>query len=166
MLTNFLGIIALHGLLGAAPPAMCEIEGGLGGEHATAGFVHDATLIVRARAIGTDSSATKHGGRIAFEVVEVLKAAAGTTPRRLVIDGTLSDRDDFNDQSVPYGMVRPTGRAGTCYARQYRVGAEYLLLLNEEAPGMFTPYWAPLLPTNEQLHGQNDAWLAWVRAQM
>jgi hypothetical protein len=57
--------------------------------------IREATLIVRARAIGADTGASTRSGRVAFKVVEVLKAPAGTKPRRLVVDGTLSDRDDF-----------------------------------------------------------------------
>jgi hypothetical protein len=40
------------------------------------------------------------------------------------------------------------------------------LMLVEEGPGILTPYWAPLLPTNEQLHGPDDPWLAWVRTRV
>ena len=68
--------------------------------------------------------------------------------------------------SVPYGHVRPSGGAG-CFAYQYRLGAEYLFLLNrvERIDGL-TPYWIALGPTNEQINGADDPWVRWVREQL
>ena len=105
-----------------------------------------------------------------FGQLEVLK---GVLPgESLRVSGILSDDDDLNEKSVPYSFVRPGGRHGNCFAMQYRVGAEYLLLLRPKnepgapVPGPLTPYWAPLSPANEQLAGGAvDPWVAWVRAR-
>ena len=52
-------------------------------------------------------------------------------------------------------------------------GAEYLLLLRRgelpayAQPNQLTPYWTPLMPTNEQLFGgARDAWFVWVRHEL
>ncbi|MFL5607097.1 MAG: phosphatase PAP2 family protein, partial [Gemmatimonadaceae bacterium] len=66
---------------------------------------------------------------------------------------------------VPYTMVRMAGQRGDCYARQYRRGAEYLLLLRHVDAKTLTPYWIPLAPLNEQVRGSDDAWVTWVRAR-
>jgi hypothetical protein len=100
---------------------------------------------------------------IRFEVLESLK---GQSPgRTLSFEGQWSQRDDRNDRPVPYNFVRPEGRGGDCFARRYKQGAEYLLLLRDRG-GRLTPYWAPLGPTNEQLFGDDDKWLAWIRQQL
>src|SRR5450432_132135 len=66
-------------------------------------------------------------GVVRFTVREVLKG--GGVPSELQIHGYLDDRDDFNDHPPPYHFVRPGGRAGSCFAGNYRRGATYLLLL-------------------------------------
>lgn len=97
---------------------------------------------------------------IEFRVEEVLSGrnVSGT----LVINGYLSDKDDFNDRPVPYDFVRPLGRAGMCYASEYKKGAGFLLFLRKGDSG-FTPYWNALAPTNEQLKSARDPWLVWAR---
>jgi hypothetical protein len=104
---------------------------------------------------------------IEFHVQSVLRGNGRLEPEYipspLLIEGTLTQRDDFNDRPSPYDFVRPTGRYGTCFTREYREGARYLLLLNKSATGALTPYWAPLAPTNEQLHPGDDPWLVAVR---
>jgi hypothetical protein len=97
---------------------------------------------------------------IEFKVAEVLSGK--DIPRTLVINGYLSDKDDFNDHPVPYEFVRPLGRAGMCYASEYKKGAEFLLFLRKEASG-WAPYWNALAPTNEQLRSVRDPWLIWAR---
>jgi hypothetical protein len=63
---------------------------------------------------------------IDFTVLEVLK---GELPSRtLRFNGVTSERDDRNDAAVPYQFVRPAGRQGNCFALEYRIGGEYLLL--------------------------------------
>ncbi len=131
-------------------------------------LIADAAVIVRARAVEADSSAsfgaTVSAARVRFERLEILKAT-DSLPRFLMVNpAALIDEDEFNPQPVPYATVRPSGRRGTCYATTYRRGAEYLLFMSRQPDGILTPYWAPLMPTNEQLHGGADPWLLWVRA--
>jgi hypothetical protein len=102
-------------------------------------------------------------GLVEFEVVAVLK---GPKPTESVkVPGTLVERDDFNDVTVPYTFVRPGGRGGNCFAFGYRLGAEYLIFFR---PGKahLTPYWAPLAAINEQVRGSEDPWVVWVRRQL
>ena len=97
---------------------------------------------------------------VEFRVEEVLKGE--NVPSTLVINGYLSDKDDFNDRPVPYDFIRPGGRAGSCIANSYKEGAEFLLFLKKKEENL-NPYWAPLTPVNEQLRSSNDHWLKWVR---
>lgn len=131
-------------------------------------LIADATVIVRARAVGADSSpssgATVSAARVRFERLEILKATDSVPLFLMVNPAALIDQDEFNPRPVPYAIVRPSGLRGTCYATTYRRGAEYLLFMSRQADGILTPYWAPLMPTNEQLHGATDPWLLWVRA--
>ena len=132
------------------------------------GLVHAADEVVRARA---DSS---HGGVethelnlrsvVYFTVLERVGAALGPAFRTLVIPGELVADAEYNPAPVPYPTVRPSG-GGACHAYAYQRGGEYLLLLQRSPVRGLTPYWAPLKPTNEQLRGPQDPWLAWVRAR-
>jgi hypothetical protein len=102
---------------------------------------------------------------IEFHVESVLRGTGLVpeyVPSPLLIEGTLTLDDDFNDRPSPYDLVRPTGRR-LCVATSYREDNRYLLLLNKTPTGTLTPYWAPAAPTNEQLHPGNDPWLAVVR---
>jgi hypothetical protein len=124
-------------------------------------FVESAEVIVRAVAVGVDSSGRRPA--VAFAPIEWIRGNLSAGPLRA--SGTLVDRDDFNPRSVPYTMVRPAGQRGDCFAREYRRGAEYLLLLRYLGAETLTPYWIPLAPLNEQVTGADDAWVTWVRAQ-
>ena len=99
-------------------------------------------------------------GNIQFKVEEVLKGEG--IPATLTIEGLLSAVDDFNDHPVPYDMVRPGGRHGSCEVYNYKKNAEFLLFLKKEE-GKLTPYWASMSPTNEQLRPPDDAWLNWIK---
>ena len=128
-----------------------------------------ASWIVRAKAIARDSAA-RFGGVVAngviFEVLEVLRSPNGASLKSFTVFGHLVNRDDFNRQPVPYWTVRPSGQTGGCFAHEYRLGAQYLFLLTGSPDDRsLEPYWAPLLPTNEQIRGDGDAWLKWVRAR-
>jgi hypothetical protein len=131
-------------------------------------WVSDADVIVRVRVVSaTDvsgsSSIRSNGERsIRFQILEQLK---GDVLFDIAVPGTLTDRSDTNDRPVPYGMVRPDGRRGECFARTYQLGGEYLLLLRTVG-GTLTPYWAPLGATNEQIRGEHDPWVDWVREQI
>ena len=54
---------------------------------------------------------------------------------------------------------------GSCIAEEYRLGARYLLLLRDNT-GFSPIFWWPLGPVNEQLRGDKDLWLLWVRAHV
>lgn len=118
-----------------------------------------AELIVHARAERSGPKA----GQIRFRVLGVHK---GTAMRQLILNGRFEDRNDYNDQSVPYDFVRPGGRKGNCFALTYRKGGEYLLMLQADGKNAWSPYWTALSPTNEQITGKTDPWLAWVLGQL
>jgi hypothetical protein len=163
-------LIVLAAVVSLSTARLCEVEASPSAAGSVnvpaAALVKDATLIVRARAVAPASGAPKGASKVLFEVEEVMKTATQAPPSRIALDGSLSQQDDFNRGPVPYDYVRPSGLRGSCYARSYRADADYLLMLVEARPGVFTPYWAPLLPTNEQLHGTDDPWLVWVRARV
>ena len=127
-----------------------------------------ADVIVRARAfryvktpreelVDLDFSSD---GNIQFKVEEVLKGGVFLAP--LTLEGLLSEVDDFNDRPVPYDVVRPGGRGGSCEVYTYKKDAEFLFFLRNVG-GKLTPNWASMSPTNEQLRSPDDAWLQWVR---
>ena len=127
----------------------------------------NADVIVRATALGYDKAVEANhrttgmpGSTVEFRVEEVLKGEH--VPATLLVNGYLTDKDDFNDRPVPYDFIRPGGRAGNCFAHSYKKGAEFLLFLKKKE-GKLTPYWAALTPTNEQLHSSDDPWLKWVK---
>jgi hypothetical protein len=99
---------------------------------------------------------------IRLGVVEVLKGEVQFTAE---VSGTLANHPDMNNLPVPYGMVRPGGRGGGCFALSYQRDGEYLLFL-KRVNGKLTPYWAALGATNEQITGADDPWVAWVRQQL
>jgi hypothetical protein len=128
-------------------------------------------VVVRATAIGpapAPSAELAHVRFFSFAVVEVLK---GTPPGdTLVFMGAADNRDSFRegeDAAVPY-LSYHRWYAGDCIASMYRPGAEYLLLLRHwGARGEnFDPYWQMLAPTNEQIRGADDPWVAWVRTTL
>ena len=128
-------------------------------------FIDSASVIVRARAVSTLVPASSSAGgdadpRVTFEILERIREPDSL--RRIVLRGIGVLNDDFNRDTVPYRMVRPAGQRGDCYAREYRLHAEYLLILGTRA-GELTPHWKPLAPFNEQVRGQDDPWVMWVR---
>lgn len=122
-------------------------------------MVDSAAEIVRARAIRADSQAR----RVTFEPLEWIRRATDDTAR-FELYGTAVDRDDFNQMAVPYGLVRPAGQRGDCFATEYRLGAQYLLLFSDRPLPRRIQWWG-LAPLNEQLRGEDDPWLVWVRAR-
>ncbi|CAF1136312.1 unnamed protein product [Adineta ricciae] len=124
-------------------------------------LIQQAYTVVRARAVDYERPPNALGiGIIRFAVEEVIK---GNTiiPNPLRIEGTLNQYDDFNDRRVPYNLVRPGGRMGSCFARSYKQNGNFLLFLNRQ----YAPYWSALAPVNEQLHMSPtvDPWLQWVK---
>lgn len=100
---------------------------------------------------------------IRFNVNEVVKGQ--DLSQGLVINGYLTDFDDFNDRPVPYDFVRPGGRGGNCTAYEYKRGAEFLLFL-KRSEDQLSPYWDALAPTNEQLRSKTDPWIIWVKERL
>lgn len=100
---------------------------------------------------------------IEFRVVETLKGE--DVPSTIILNGYLTDKDDFNDRPIPYDFVRPGGRGGSCSAYEYKQGAEFLLFLKKK-DGKLTIRWYALAPTNEQLHAADDSWVVWVKQQL
>lgn len=170
----FIAVLSIFGLAapirGAPPVVRCEIEVDRAAPaprvEPIRHLVADAAAIVRVRVVApADSAAATREVRVT--VLEDLKSpTAQRVPRTFAVRGALVARDDYNPLPVPYAQVRRAGLRGTCFAEEYRAGAEYLLLLAQPTPGQWTPYWAPLMPTTEQIHGADDAWVAWVRAQL
>jgi hypothetical protein len=134
-------------------------------------LVRDADLIVRATAVDYAQPPANPAGWtsgepdsvVRFDVTEVLRGSAAFA--QLTLPGYLSERDDFNDQAVPYTFVRPNGRGGSCFANTYRSGAQFLLFLKQRN-GRLTVNWYALGPVNEQLRSENDPWLRWVRQRI
>jgi len=72
----------------------------------------------------------------------------------IILPGVLVDTD-YNPASVPYNTVRPSGLRGRCVTDEYRLGAQYLLLLRDGT--RWSPvFWWPLGPISEQLRGDDD----------
>ena len=71
-----------------------------------------ADTIVRARAVGYSVSpvAGRMDGDIRFDPVGTVK---GKPLPDLILYGVLVDRDDFNQGSSPYQVVRPSGLGGS-----------------------------------------------------
>jgi hypothetical protein len=153
-------------------PYLCsvrEMKGGPRYERTTdriGAIVDQASVIVRAEAVSADSMPVVRGDSVRwfkavrFAVREVVRDSV--PGGQLVLPGWIVDRDDFNRWPVPYQMVRASGQRGDCYASEYRLGAEYLLLLARDARGL-NVRWMPLAPLNEQIRDPEDPWLRWVR---
>ncbi len=87
-------------------------------------------------------------------------------PFVIVLPGYLVDDDDFNELKSPYTFLRRGGRSGSCFANSYRQNGKFLLMLKRQSDGSYTVNWYALGPVNEQLRGDGDAWLVWVRDQV
>lgn len=127
-------------------------------------FVDSADVIVRAKAVAPDRfpvtfrDSTRFYPGVRFEIVDALR---GQAPERLVLFGDTVSTDDYNPLPVPYRMVRRSGQRGDCFASEYRIDREYLLLLRR-IQGALTTQWMPLAPVNEQVRGEDDPWVKWV----
>jgi hypothetical protein len=62
-----------------------------------------------------------HGG--------IIDAKTGQFVTTIVHNGYLSDKDDYNNSSMPYTSVRPESLWGSCFANTYKKGAQFLLFL-------------------------------------
>src|SRR5438132_515892 len=70
---------------------------------------------------------------VEFKVEEILKGV--NVPQKFVLNGYLSNWDDFNETPVPYRVVRRGGRAESGFANHYKQGAQYLLFLKKTERG-------------------------------
>jgi hypothetical protein len=180
LIATRVAIVTLVTVLIARPGAACYA-----GAVPPQDLVNQATVIVLARAVQARHPPQTIGTKdiVEFVVDETLKGSAPSGP--LLLPGTISDWDDFNDGPVPYTFVRPGGRGGNCSATSYRQGGSFLLLLQALRNGQKTPWerlseqsplessrhdlttsWAALSPTNEQVHGLDDPWIVWVRQRL
>jgi hypothetical protein len=100
---------------------------------------------------------------VGFDVLEVLRGRLKGD--EILLHAYLSHENDFNDHPVPYTFVRRNGRRGSCYANTYRKGAQFLLFLQAREEGLAMNWCAPR-PVNEQITGELDRWLLWVRADL
>jgi hypothetical protein len=171
-MTAFRALLVTAVLLAAAPPAWpCSVPTILSAVE----LVQQADAIVKVRAERLSTEVSRPTGivrvpsQVEFSVRAVLKGSLPSS--RLTFQGLLTARDEPNGRSVPYPSVRPSGE-GSCFAVEYKRGADYLLFLKKNAGRPvtardgWTPYWAPLAPANEQLQGPSDAWESWVREQL
>ena len=134
-------------------------------------LISSAEIVIRATAIkyirepqgGIRALQTPDNVEIEFRVDEILKGK--NVPSNLIINGYLTDTDDYNDRPVPYDFVRKGGRGGSCFAYEYKQGAEFLLFLIEK-DGKYTLQRYALSPINEQIRNKDDEWLSWVRNQL
>lgn len=131
-------------------------------------FVADA--IVRATAeryMKEPSSNNRTTGlpesEIQFRIEEVLRGK--DFPKTIVLNGYLSEKNDYNEMPSPYTFVRKNGRSGSCFANTYRKGGQFLLFLRKTDDG-YTPNISPLGPSNEQLHDDDDSWLLRARVEV
>jgi hypothetical protein len=139
-----------------------------GGAFTFSELFDNADVIIRATAVQyakpPDNPNMKTSGEpdstVQFKVEEILRGK--DLPDRIVLNGYLSDKDDYNDMAVPYTFVRPNGRRGSCFANTYRQGGQFLLFL-KKSDKTYTPNISALGPTNEQLRSENDPWLEWVK---
>ena len=163
--TVFLTLVALSGSHGLTACSVIELSGTDGYRvDRIRQFVDSAEVIVRARAVAESgrslSPNSVYESHIRFEVLERIRGPDAL--RSIVLQGYAVLRDDFNRDTVPYTMIRSAGQRGECDAREYRLEAEYLLILARPY-GELTPHWKPLAPFNEQVRGDADPWVVWVR---
>ena len=126
-------------------------------------------MLVRVLGAAAPDSGRAPGGPAADSVVllGVLEALrGGPLPDTLRVEGRVVDADLYaaGDTVVPHLFAQGVG--GECFSTRYRAGGEHVLLLRRNYRGAWSPYFSPLAPTNVQIRGAGDPWLAWVRAQL
>ncbi len=130
-------------------------------------LISNAEIVLRATAVKYIREPKSNIGtfprEIEFRIEQVLKGE--NMPPSLILNGFLTDKDDYNDRPAPYDFVRKGGRGGSCYAGNYKRGAEFLLFLIEK-DGKYWLQHNPLAPVNEQLRNKDDEWLIWVKNQL
>jgi hypothetical protein len=114
-----------------------------------------AEVIIRAQVVAYNKG-EEFGGKVEFKVLEVLKGKL--KQEKVAFPGQTENYYGPNDGKPPYASVRPGGRQGSCFAEDYKMNAEFLLFLRNDSP-----YWSPLAPTNEEVSGEDDPWVWWVK---
>jgi hypothetical protein len=168
MITSLAAVLILGFGMSLPEPARCSMEGGVQPNtvEGIRSIVRAAETIVRVRALEQRRLPEMRGfppAEVEFQVLEVLKGAE--LPASFWMRGAISETADFSPGEVPYMEMRRGVGGGSCHAYFYARGAEFLLLLRE-AHGEFAPYWAPLMPTNEQVTGEANPWVVWVRSEI
>ncbi|MGH7319578.1 MAG: hypothetical protein ACRELA_08130 [Candidatus Rokuibacteriota bacterium] len=123
--------------------------------------IEESELIVRAEVVGFRDGKAQRPGNVDLRVLEALKGSL--TQPVISVEGRLRDYQARGETSLPYRQLNcaRAGGCGGCFARDYRRGRQYLLLLKSG-----TPYWAPLAATNEEVSGESDPWVQWVKAHL
>lgn len=98
------------------------------------------------------------GAQVTFEPIRTLKGAPLAT--RFELLGSLKYFGS-NKESVPYKLARPGAQRGMCFAYDYKLSGTFLLFLKNGSP-----YWSAVRPTNEEVFGPRDKWLAWVESRI
>ncbi len=127
-------------------------------------LVRTADAVVRVRAIGSLAAADPTAWPPESVRLELLEVLSGTVSgRELVLPGRIRDYAATRERRLPYDGVdcARAGGCGGCYAYDYKLGAQYLLLLKRNSP-----YWAALAPSNEEIGGSSDPWVVWVRQRL
>jgi len=146
--------MGLSALAAALPPGVFACDAERVPVHRVVGT---APVVALARASGASEPTEGGASRVRLEVFEVLRGSLAENV--LNVEGTLAEHTPPRRRKAPYTMdcARAAG-CGGCFAKEYRPGGKYLLLLKGG-----TPYWAPLAPTNEEVTGPSDPWVQWVR---
>jgi hypothetical protein len=152
-----IGAVLLLAAARPAPAPACSVNHIDTAEQITA----KAEQIVRAQVIAATPGPRERpwSGQVTFKVLEVLKG--GSPGATLTLAGQTARYDGPNDQKPPYHFVRPGGRHGNCSALDYRMGGQFLLFLKDGSP-----YWSALAATNEEVTGEDDPWVRWVRQRL
>ena len=102
--------------------------------------IRESETVVRARVVASDPRMRTDPGRITLQVLDVLK---GSYDRPFVtVAGQIRDYRSDPARRPPYEQIDCVGRVpgcGDCFARGYKDGAQYLLLLNAGVPVLIRP---------------------------
>src|SRR5207248_8728326 len=109
-------------------------------------------LVQKAGVIVLATAAKSHNSQIVFDSKELLRGTLSQP--QFDLEGSLSPADDFNHSNVPYALSRVSM---SCFAKEYKQGAMYLLFLNNDSADP-NVYWAPSSPTNEEVKDKHDPW--------
>lgn len=123
--------------------------------------IQESEQIVRAEVVGFREGKAQSPGNVDLRVLEAFKGPL--TQPFISVEGRLRDYPARGDTSLPYSQLScaRAGGCGGCFARDYRRGRQYLLFLKGG-----TPHWAPLAATNEEVSGDSDPWVQWVKAYL